>query len=416
MLNLEDIIKKLPADMQEMARIGWNALPVSQKSGLVSLLRGIPGEKDMIRTLLAQARTQARQAFGGKHSIAIVGPANVGKSTLYNQLVLAKEDRGEVSPVPGTTRVNQQADAGLFTLVDTPGADAVGTLGEKERQEALSAARTADFLIIVFDAIQGVKKTEQELFAELMAFQKPYVVALNKIDLVRRDEKRVIEQAAENLGIPADQLIPVAAKDGRNLTELLLSVAMIEPEMVAALGQALPQYRWALAWRTIVRAASLSGAIALTPLPVVDFAPLIAIQVMMVLGIARIYDYRITPQRARELLVTFGIGFLGRTLFEQLSKLGGVPGWVLSSAIAASTTIVMGLAAARWFDKGERLSRDTLDRLTRELTGVLVQRIKGIARRKPSKESLQEQITGALADTDLAQGTGFSAEGDTSPE
>jgi uncharacterized protein (DUF697 family) len=191
---------------------------------------------------------------------------------------------------------------------------------------------------------------------------------------------------------------------------------MIEPEMVAALGQALPQYRWALAWRTIVRAASLSGAIALTPLPVVDFAPLIAIQVMMVLGIARIYDYRITPERARELLVTFGIGFLGRTLFEQLSKLGGVPGWVLSSAIAASTTIVMGLAAARWFDKGERLSRDTLDRLTRELTGVLVQRIKGIARRKPSKESLQEQITGALADTVLAQGTGLSAEGETAPE
>jgi len=38
-----------------------------------------------------------------------------------------------VSPLPGTTTENQQADAALFTVVDTPGADAVGSVGEQEK-------------------------------------------------------------------------------------------------------------------------------------------------------------------------------------------------------------------------------------------------------------------------------------------
>ncbi|MBI3764595.1 MAG: 50S ribosome-binding GTPase, partial [Chloroflexi bacterium] len=80
--------------------------------------------------LLGLALTQYKIAFGEKQNIAIVGPANVGKSTLYNQLIRSKDDRAEVSPIPGTTRVNQEADAGLFVMVDTPGADAVGEVGE----------------------------------------------------------------------------------------------------------------------------------------------------------------------------------------------------------------------------------------------------------------------------------------------
>ena len=65
---------------------------------------------------------------------------------------------------------------------------------------------------------------------------------------------------------------------------------------------------------------------ALAPLPFLDVLPLLALQSSLVLGIARIYKYRITPARARELLATFGLGFAGRTLFQQLSKLGGPPG------------------------------------------------------------------------------------------
>jgi small GTP-binding protein len=328
----------------------------SEKDSFLSLLIGFPSDSNLVRLLVKLSTAQIRQAIGHKDRVAIVGPTNVGKSTLYNLLVQDKRDLALVGPTPGTTTENQQADAALFTVIDTPGADAVGSVGAQEKDLALSAATDADFLVLVYDAIQGIKKTEQELFNELSVLQKPFVVVLNKIDLVpRRDLHSVIEKAAQNLGLEPDQIVPIAAKDGRNLGKVLLAIAATEPEMVAALGRALPEYRWQLAWQTIVRASSLSAVIALVPLPVIDFVPLVATQSIMVVSLARIYNYKITPKRATELVATFGLGFLGRTLFQELSKLGGLPGWLLSAAIASSTTVVMGYAAVRWFEKGERI-------------------------------------------------------------
>ncbi len=224
-----------------------------------------------------------------------------------------------------------------------------------------------DFLVLVFDAIQGIKKTELELFNVLSSLNKPFVVVLNKIDLVpHKDLQGVISNAALNLGLEFDQIVPISAKDGKNLGKVLLAIAATEPAMVSALGQALPEFRWQLAWQTIVKTASVSAVIALTPLPIIDFVPLVVTQSIMVVSIARIYNYKITPRRASELVATFGLGFLGRTLFQELSKLGGLPGWLLSTAIASSTTVVMGFAAVRWFEKGEKLSGETINKLTRE--------------------------------------------------
>ncbi len=58
-------------------------------------------------------------------------------------------------------------------MVDTPGADAVGPVGVQEREHALEAAHSADFLIILFDAMQGVKQTEQDLYHEILTLKKP---------------------------------------------------------------------------------------------------------------------------------------------------------------------------------------------------------------------------------------------------
>src|SRR6185295_18618518 len=206
-----------------------------------------------------------RMVTGDKRRVAIVGPANVGKSTLYNQLLRNAADRAEVSAVPGTTRVSQTADAGLFAVVDTPGADAVGAVGEAEKERALSAARGADFLVIVFDAIQGIKRAEQELFHELQALEVPHVVVLNKIDLVTgaRERERVVEAAARNLGLTPDEVVPCFAKDGKQVERVLLAIAKAEPEIVAALGAALPEYRRMLAWSATKKAGGTAAAIAL---------------------------------------------------------------------------------------------------------------------------------------------------------
>lgn len=403
MSTIDDLLQEFPSDSRETLKRAWERLPGPLQKELLEFLKLFPGEVALWRTLSGLAMPHFKAAFGAKQKVAIVGPANVGKSTLYNQFVQSKADAAAVSPVPGTTRVNQQADAGLFSVIDTPGADAVGEVGEGEKAEALRAAGGADFLIVMFDAVQGIKRAEQDLFRELAGLGKPYVVILNKIDLVRGSERAVVEKTAANLHLAPEQVLPIAAKGGRNLERVLVAVAKAEPEIVAALGQALPAYRWRLAWTVITGAASTSAAIALTPLPFLDFFPLIAIQTSMVLGIARIFNYRLTVARARELVSTFALGYLGRTLFQQLSKLGGPPGWALSAAIASATTVVMGYAAIVWFEQGERLSRESLTKLTRSLTAFMVESIKSFGRRKPSRISLQERVTEALESSPAAE-------------
>jgi small GTP-binding protein len=400
--TFDELLKEFPTSSQSQLKTTWESLPTPVQKELSASFGRLPGDMTLWRMLINLAFTQYKIAFGDKHRVAVVGPANVGKSTLYNQLIRSKTDRAQVSPIPGTTRVNQAADAGLFALVDTPGADAVGQVGEAEKAQALNAAAEADLLLIVFDASQGIRRTEQDLYRELAELGKPHVVTLNKIDLVRRDEQKVIGVAAANLHLQSEQIVPISAKDGRNLERVLVAIAKTEPEIVAALGQALPEFRWRLAWTAITGAASTAAVIALAPLPILDVIPLLAVQSSLVLGIARIYDYQITPERARELAVTFGLGFLGRTLFQELSKLGGPPGWLLASAIASSTTVVMGYAAIVWFERGEKLSGETLKQITKTLTDYLLQSLRDLGKKKPDKKSLEQQVKEALENSPLA--------------
>jgi small GTP-binding protein len=402
MPKVDDLLEEFPDKSRRQLQAMWQALPAPVQAELRGSLALLPGEVKLWRMLLGMALTQFKIALGDKHTVAIVGPANAGKSTLYNQLVRAPADRALVSPVPGTTRQNQAADAGLFSVVDTPGADAVGKVGEDEKERALNAAAGADFLVVVFDAGPGIRRGEQELYREFAALEKPMLVALNKIDLVRREQKKVVERAALNLGLEPGEVVPISARDGTNVERVLLAIAKTEPEIVAALGRALPEYRWRLAWSAITGAASTAAVIALAPLPILDVIPLLAIQSALVLSIARIYQYNITFKRARELVVTFGLGFLGRTLFQELSKLGGPPGWLLAAAVASSTTVVMGYAAILWFERGERLSGDTLKQITKSVTRYLLDSLRGLGQRRPSQQGLKERISEALEGSPMA--------------
>lgn len=402
MASINEIIRSLPQETQAQLQGVWASLSAEERQALQSVVRGMPNERQLLRLLVGMAATHVKTAFGSKHKVAIVGPANVGKSTLYNQLIQAKGDQAAISPVPGTTRVNQEAEAGLFTVVDTPGADAVGAVGERERAYALRAAREADFLVIMFDAIQGIKRGELALFQELQTLEKPYVVALNKSDLVKRDLPSVVDSVARNLGLAPEQVLAISARQGDNLGRVLMAIAVSEPELVAALGSALPAYRWKLVSRSIITGASLAAVIALTPIPIIDFVPLIAAQSVMIVGIARIYNHPITLSVAKELIATFGLGLLGRTLFQELSKLGGVPGWVLSAAIASSTTVVMGYAASVWFERGERISPAAMKRLTEQLTGTMLASLRSLGRRKPNEQALKAHVEQALEAIPLA--------------
>ena len=392
MPEFSDVQKVFNAQTNSLLQRAWQVVPEQQRAEIDSLLQGIPLNKNPLNSLIDLALMHSKAVLGDHKKVAIIGPANVGKSTLFNQFVRVKTDQAEVSPIPGTTRVNKEADAGIFTMIDTPGADAVGAVGETEREHALAAARHADFLILVFDAMQGVKQTELGLYNELLSLKKPFIIVLNKIDLVEKFKQDVLEKTAANLNVSPEQVIPVSALKGEGIGQVTLAIIAADPAMTLALAKAMPEYRRKIAWRSITTASSLSAAIALTPLPVIDFIPLLATQTGMVVTIARIYQYKITAKRARELIGTFGLGMLGRYLFQQLSKFAAVPGWILSSAIATSMTVVMGYAAIEWFEKGERISDEKLRELSRELSQSLVERMGKLFTRKPSKKQMRQVV------------------------
>jgi GTP-binding protein Era len=374
----------------------WESLPKRSREELERVLNQLPGGLKGWRELTDHAVRQLRLVSGSKSKVAIVGPANAGKSTLYNLLLRPGEAKAAVSAVPGTTRQVQEGEAGLFSLIDTPGTDATGSLGLEEREQALRAAAEADVLIVLFDAAHGIRGPEREIFDRLLGLKVPMVVALNKIDLVPRERAAVLGRAAAALGVRSDEIVPLSALRGEGAERLLRAVAESEPEIVAALGQALPAYRWKLAQAVIVRAASAAAAIGLTPLPFVDFIPLVALQISMVLSIGRIYTYRVTWQRGRELLATVGIGALGRTLFYELSKLGGPPGWALAAAVAAGTTAALGYAAAIWFERGEELTRERIRALSRAFSQAVVERLRSRGKRRPGRASLRESVQQAV--------------------
>ena len=401
--GLDDILRDFPEPAQATIRQLWGNLSAERRRELEDLLTQLPGSAKTLKDILGYVADQYKPVIGVKRRIAIVGPVNVGKSTLYNQLIARPADRATVSPVPGTTRRAQQADAGLFAVVDTPGADAAGPVGDRERQLAFAAARVSDFLVIVFEATHGVGRTEKELFDSLVGLGKPFVVVLNKIDLTpKADRESVLAAAARALGLERSQIIDTVATDGVNVGRIILAVARAEPELLAALGAALPHYRGQLAWSRIIAAGGAAAVVAFIPLPLADLIPLLGIQTGLVLSISRIYNFKITPERARELIATFGVGLLARRLFQELSKLGGVPGWLLSAAIAASTTVAIGYAAIAWFSRGERPSQAALGKLVADVTTYLKERLLDLGRKRPDKGTLRERVMEALKEGPLA--------------
>jgi len=394
---------KLPEKSRNLIARAWDSLPQADQENLKDIVKGIPLDRNPLNTLLDLVMVQFKIAKGTKKHVAIIGPANVGKSTLYNQFIREKSDKAEVGPVPGTTRENQAGDAGLFTIIDTPGADAIGSVGKAEHDEAFEAADDADFIIIMFDAIQGIKQSELDLYDSVLRLKKPHILVMNKIDLTRKFRAEVMAKAAHNLQVETDEIVPISAIKGDGISKVVMSIAAMDPELVISLAQAMPKYRSKLAWRSIVSSAALSAAIALTPLPVIDFIPLVITQSNMVITIARIYNYKITFKRAKELIATFGLGMLGRTLFQQLSKAGGLPGWLLSSAIATSMTIVMGHASIIWFEKGEKVSGETMKILTTKITKQMITALKKKRGKRPSKNEISQDVIDVLNESQFPE-------------
>jgi GTP-binding protein Era len=220
---------------------------------------------------------------------------------------------------------------------------------------------------------------------------------LNKMDLIRKgDRERVLASAATNLGVEPRQILDIAAAKGDHVGSVVLAAAQAEPRLLLSLADALPAYRAKLAWQRIISAAAASASIALIPLPMADVIPLIGVQTGLVLTIARIYGYDITPARAKELIATFGIAFAARLVYRELTKLLGAPGWILSSAVAGAATVALGYGAMLWFERGEKPSQETLQGVMREVGAYLREQLLSGGKDKPNQKGFAARIRAAL--------------------
>jgi len=128
---------------------------------------------------------QSRAGFVG-----VIGAPNAGKSTLVNALVGQKV--AIVSPKAQTTRSRLMGiaieGATQILLVDTPGIFAPRRrLDRAMIAAAWTGAEDADLILLVIDAAAGVNAEAERIIDSLGGRQHPLFVALNKIDLVRKE-------------------------------------------------------------------------------------------------------------------------------------------------------------------------------------------------------------------------------------
>ncbi len=322
--------------------------------------------------------------------LAIVGPVNSGKSTLFNLIKGRKVSA--VKAVPGTTKGLVTEEVGPFVLVDTPGFGEVG--GVDRAALARSAAEEADLVILVLDGAAGLHQSDYDLYESLRVARVPLVVALNKIDLIKRDLSDAQEDIERKLGT---LVIPISAKTGAGVAEQLLpAIVEAHPWMAVALGRALPPYRRELCHRLIRSAAVLNGIIAAEPVPGLDIPLLLASQVRLVLRIAAIYGESLSVRHARELLTTIAGGVALRYLAAELGKLVPGPGWLIGAAVTGAGTLAIGQVAVAYFESGKKLTARQL----RERYKQLLRRSKD-----KSKDATENTLESGQADTSQDQET-----------
>ena len=117
--------------------------------------------------------------------IGFFGLRNAGKSSLVN--AITNQELSLVSDVLGTTtdpvrKAMELLPIGPVVIIDTPGLDDVGALGEARVKKARQVLNTGDIAVLVHDVARELMPLENELIELFKSKNIPYVIAHNKID------------------------------------------------------------------------------------------------------------------------------------------------------------------------------------------------------------------------------------------
>ena len=165
--------------------------------------------------------------------VAVLGRPNVGKSSLVNAIVGQKVSI--VTDKPQTTRGRIRGvlttDEHQIVFTDTPGFHKPRTaLGERLNRMVEDSTQDVEAVVLVVDAAAGVGRGDAYVARERVSpLRCSKVCAVNKIDRVPREELVPQLDAAARLA-PFDHVVPVSARTGAGVAELVAVLASVLPE------------------------------------------------------------------------------------------------------------------------------------------------------------------------------------------
>ncbi len=144
-------------------------------------------------------------------NIGFFGLRNAGKSSLVNAVTGQK--LSIVSDIKGTTtdpvqKAMELLPLGPVSIIDTPGFDDEGTLGEMRVEKTVACLRKTDIAVLVADATAGITETDKKLLSLFQERNTPFIIAYNKADLL-----------SERNALKENELY-VSAKTGENVWKL----------------------------------------------------------------------------------------------------------------------------------------------------------------------------------------------------
>lgn len=148
--------------------------------------------------------------------IGFFGLRNAGKSSVVN--AVTGQSLSLVSDIKGTTtdpvkKAMELLPLGPVVIIDTPGVDDEGTLGEMRVKRAKQILNQTDIAVLVVDGEKGLQTADEELISLFDGKAIPYIIAYNKSDLLNS-----VPEADENT-------IYVSAENGTNIYELKEMIA-----------------------------------------------------------------------------------------------------------------------------------------------------------------------------------------------
>ena len=190
-------------------------------------------------------------------TVAIVGRANVGKSTLFNRIV--GERVSIVDDTPGVTRDRIYARASWltreFNVIDTGGIELAKRDFVKEiRMQAEIAIEEADVIIFVVNGREGIMPEDELVARILQKSKKPIVLAVNKIDDVAFKDN-IYDFYALGVGDP----IAVSSNHGIGVGDVLDQVIKLMPAIED--DEVTDEIRFSLIGRPNVGKSSLTNAL-----------------------------------------------------------------------------------------------------------------------------------------------------------